>query len=140
MAGKLTGRQEQALWALLREPGVEAAARAAGVGARSLYRWLNDPMFASAYQAARRDALSLATGRLQTAAQDAVTALTEVMKDPCAPPAARVAAARTVLDVAFRASELEDIEKRLANLEAAAGAVAESEEGKRWGKNGRWKS
>jgi hypothetical protein len=49
-----------------------------------------------------------------------VEALREVMTDQDAPHASRVSAARTVLDMAMRATSEEEIEKRLAALEARA--------------------
>jgi hypothetical protein len=131
----LTPRQERVLRGLLSEPSVDAAARAACVPTRTVYRWLRQPLFQGAYQVARRDALRLATGRLQTATGDAVTTLMIVMRDSAAPHAARVNAARVVLDVALKATELEDIERRLADLEQAAARQAAQGEEKKWGRS-----
>jgi hypothetical protein len=96
MSEKLSGKQEQALIALLTEATIEGAAAKAGVNARTLFRWLNYPPFVATYRDARRQAVQHATGRLQQAASDAVTTLREVMMDPEAP--ARVNAAKSVLE------------------------------------------
>lgn len=68
----------------------------------------------------RTEAVEHARARLQQASGEAVEALREVMTDQDAPHASRVSAARTVLDMAMRATSEEEIEKRLAALEARA--------------------
>jgi hypothetical protein len=120
MSGKLSGKQEQALIALLTEPTVEAAAAKAGMNARTLFRWLNDPPFVAAYREARRQAVQHATGRLQQAASDAVTTLQGVMTDTTAPAPARVTAAKSVLELAVKAVEIEDLMARIEALEQAS--------------------
>ena len=106
--------------ALLTEPTIEKAAKAAKVGQRTLYRWLRREDFRDAFDAARRDALSQSMTTLQAASADAVQALREVLADPNARPADRVSAARVVLDFALRGAEMLDFEPRLATLEADA--------------------
>ena len=59
--GSTLGRkQEDAIAALLTQRNVEEAARAAGIGVRTLLRWLKLPEFQSAYRQARRDAFGQA--------------------------------------------------------------------------------
>src|SRR5262245_55649012 len=103
MTERLSGKQERALSALLTEPSVEAAAHKAGVNARSLYRWLNDPRFGAVYRAARRHAVQQASAQLQRASSDAVATLRSVMNDLTAPAPARVNAAKAVLEMAVKA-------------------------------------
>lgn len=117
MSQNLSGKQEQALIALLTEATVEAVAVKAGVTPRTLYRWLNDPPFVGAYRAARRQAVQHATGRLQQAASEAVTTLRDVMTDTTAPAPARVNAAKSVLELAVKAVEIEDLTARIEALE-----------------------
>ncbi len=117
MSQNLSGKQECALTALLTEPTVEAVAVKAGITPRTLYRWLNDPPFVAAYREARRQAVQRATGRLQQAASDAVTTLRDVMTDATAPAPARVNAAKSVLDLAVKAVEIEDLTARIETLE-----------------------
>ena len=108
---------------LLSQRNVEEAARGAGVGTRTLYRWLKEPDFDAAYRAARRAAFSQSTARLQQMCSAAVTTLGKIMVDPNSPVASRVRAADSVLDHAAKALELEDIEVRVVELERAAEAA-----------------
>jgi hypothetical protein len=64
-----------AIAALLSEPTIEAAAHGAGVGTRSLYRWLQTPAFREAYRQARREVVSHGLAQLQHACAQAVTCL-----------------------------------------------------------------
>jgi hypothetical protein len=119
-AEELSPQQEGAIVALLSDPGLTGAAKAAGVGKATLWRWMQQPAFREAYRRARREAVEQARARLQQASGEAVEALREVMNDQDAPHASRVSAARTVLDMAMQATNEEEIEKRLAALEARA--------------------
>lgn len=124
MAGKLSASQEKALITLLSEARIEEAASKAGVSERSLYRWLSsDARFISALQEARRHAVKRATGRLQQASADAVTVLCDVMNDVLSPAPARVSAAKTVIELAVKAIELDDLSARIEALEQAAKAA-----------------
>ncbi|MFH1036436.1 MAG: hypothetical protein V1806_18215 [Pseudomonadota bacterium] len=115
---KLSRKQEAAIIALLTTGTIGEAARVAGVDAATLGRWLKAPAFADAYRSARREALSLATSRLQQVAGEAVDSLATVMNDQASPASARVSAARSVLNLAYRAQEQQDFEARLSALEA----------------------
>jgi hypothetical protein len=120
MAGhgeKLSRKREQAIAALLSASTLVEAAKAAGIGDRTLWRWLQDPHFQTAYRQARRDAVGQAIARLQQVASTAVDTLESVMKSSAARDSARVAAARAVLELGVRAIELEDLEARLTALE-----------------------
>jgi hypothetical protein len=81
---------------------------------------MQEPTFREAYRHARREAVEQARARLQQASSEAVEALRDVMNDQDAPHSSRVSAARTVLDMAMQATNEEEIEKRLAALEARA--------------------
>jgi hypothetical protein len=125
MAGhgeKFGRKQEDAIAALLTQRNVEEAARAAGVGARTLLRWLKLPEFQAAYRQARREAFSQAIARLQQGTSAAATTLLKVMIEPGTPALVRVRAADSVLNHASKAIEIEDIEARLSELERAAEA------------------
>ena len=103
----------------LTERNVEEAARAAGIGVRTLLRWLKLPEFQSAYRQARRDVYGQAIARLQQGTSPAATTLLKIMIDPSVPASVRVRAADSVLNHATKAIEIEDIEARVAALEAA---------------------
>jgi len=121
MGDKLTAKQEKALVCLLTEPNIRAAAKAAKVGETTIHKWLSDSKFKEAYREARKSALDRAIARLQQAAVSAVETLQEVMTDGEAPHSARVTAAKTVLDTAFKAYELEEITARVEELEKQMG-------------------
>jgi transposase-like protein len=117
---KLGHKKEQAIAALLTQRNVEEAARAAGIGTTTLFRWLQVPEFDAAYRKARRDVYSQSRARLQQACGAAVSTLLKVMVDPSTPASTRVRAADSVLGHAAKAIEIEDIEVRVADLERAA--------------------
>jgi hypothetical protein len=115
----LTAPQQKALSALLTEPTIQAAAKTAGCGERTLHRWLQEPSFESEYRKARREAVRQAVARLQRSAGGAAAALSEIAEDPNERAPARVAASRAILELAIKAVELEDLEARIAALEQA---------------------
>src|SRR5712692_1013539 len=122
--GSILGRkQEDAISALLTQRNVEEAAHAAGIGARTLLRWLKLPEFQAAYRHARREVYGQAVARLQQGTSAAATTLLKVMIDPGTPPSVRVRAAEAIFNHAAKAIEIEDIEARVAALEESAGAA-----------------
>jgi len=114
---KLSHKQERAIAALLVAPSVTAAAQQIGVNENTLLRWLKDTAFEAAYREARRAVVQHAIAQVQRATGEAVETLRAVMQDPAAPASARVSAAKTILETAVKAVELEDVEARLAALE-----------------------
>jgi hypothetical protein len=62
---KFGRKQEDAIAALLTQRNVEDAARTAGVGTRTLLRWLKTPEFDAAYRQARREAFGQTIARPQ---------------------------------------------------------------------------
>ena len=72
---KMSYRQESAIAALLCSPTIPEAAKTAGVCERTLFRWLQDPVFQQSYRAARREAVSQAIAGLQKASSEAVQTL-----------------------------------------------------------------
>lgn len=118
---RLSRKQEQAIAALLTQPTLQAAAASVGVNPMTLTRWHRLPVFKDAYRAARREAVSQAIAAVQRATNDAVQTLRDVMTDRECPPASRIAAARAVLDTAFKGVDIEDLAARLEALEEAYG-------------------
>ena len=117
---KLTPKQEQAILALLTNQGVDNAARAVGIGPRTLYRWMNEPLFDKAYRKARRDAFGQGTARLQQASGAAVSSILKIMVDQHAAASTKLGAAELVLMHGAKAIEIEDVEARVSELERAA--------------------
>ena len=125
MAGhgeKFGRKQEEAIAALLTQRNIEEAARAAGIGARTLLRWLKLPEFQNAYREARREAFGQAVARLQQGTAAAATTLLKIMIDASTPASVRVRAADSIFNHAAKAIEIEDIDALLSELERAAEA------------------
>ena len=114
---KFPRKRQEAIAALLEFPTVREAARAIGIGEATLFRWMQDPEFQTGYREAKRRIVDEAVTRLQRSAGDASGTLRKIMLDDEAPASVRVSAARVILDMAVRAVELEDLERRLTTLE-----------------------
>jgi hypothetical protein len=118
--GKFGRKKEEAIAALLTQRNIEEAAKVAGIGANTLLRWLKVPEFQTAYREARRAAFGQAVARLQQGTSAAATTLLRTMIDPGTPASVRVRAAEAIFNHAAKAIEIDDIEARVAVLEAAA--------------------
>src|SRR5262245_38464731 len=113
---ELTAKQLRALQALLKEPTTAKAAKAAQVAEVTLFRWLNEPVFSTAYREARGRLLETTLTTLQQASSEAVEVLRKIMKDSKAPTSSRVTAARSVLELGLKAREVLEVEDRLKAL------------------------
>jgi hypothetical protein len=119
---KFGRKKEAAIIALLTQRNVEEAARVAGVGTKTLLRWLRVPEFQTAFRTARREAVSQAVARLQQSTGAAVTTLLKLMVDSNTPASIKARVADSVLANAMKGIEMEDFEVRLAELERIADA------------------
>lgn len=114
---RLSSYQERAVAGLLSTRTIAEAAETAGVGTRTLERWLSeDPAFITEYRSARRRVVEGAVSRLQDATTEAVECLKRNLD--CGSPATEVRAALGILDQSIKAVEIYDLESRLAALEA----------------------
>ena len=116
-SGKMGHKWEKAITGLMTQPTLLKAATFAGISENTLLRWLQVEEFAERYAWAKREALKQAMAQLQQASSEAVAALREVCSDQDVNPAARVSAARTILEMAVKTYETEEIETRLDDLE-----------------------
>ena len=119
---KFGRKKEEAVAALLVQRNLEDAARAVGISAKTLLRWMKEPEFDAAYRAAKRTAFGQAIARLQQGSSAAATTLLKLMLDPATPPSTRARCSESVLSLANKAIELENIEARVAALERATEA------------------
>lgn len=117
---KFSHKKEQAVAALLSSRSVEEAAKSVELNPNTLLRWLELPEFRKAYLKARREAVSQAVARLQSASGAASLTVLKLMTDPNVPGAVRLRAAECVFTHAIKGIEIEDIEARLSDLERAA--------------------
>jgi AcrR family transcriptional regulator len=116
-----TGKQRQyqaAIQGLLLHPTNSEAAKAAGISEGTLYRYLNDDGFKALYNEAKRRMLDGTINKLRLASSGAVDVLIAIAHDPASPQSARVAASKVLLETAIRAGAIEEIEERLAAMEA----------------------
>lgn len=114
---KFPRKKQAAIAALLEHPTVREAAEAVKIGESTLLRWMQDPAFKAAYRSAKQQIVNHSITRLQQATGEAVDTLREIMKDKDKPPSPRVTAAKAILDIVFKAIEIEDIQSRLEDLE-----------------------
>ena len=114
---ELSPKQHKVLLGLLNCAGITEAAKWAKVGERTVYRFLRDPVFQRHYRQTRREQVQQSITRLQRASVEAVTTLVTITTDPKALASTRVSAARTILEMTFKATEMESLEERLSQLE-----------------------
>ncbi len=117
-SGGLSDRQEKALAAMLASPTLVAAAERCGLTERTLRRYLKDPEFKRRYHEERAFLLDQTVAGLQKLGIGAVGVLRRNFDAPN--PHAQIRAARTVLDLMFKGTELVEMEERLRRLEEDA--------------------
>jgi hypothetical protein len=117
---KRSRKQEQFIAALLSHSTVDAAAKSVGIGDVTAWKWRKDPAFAERYRQATREVMRHTSARLQEATRVALDCLREITENKEEPASSRVSAARTILDMAVKAADLEDVQRRLDALEQAA--------------------
>jgi hypothetical protein len=112
-------RKERAIIALLAEATVKKAAEVAGISEATLHRWMDDPDFDRAFKGARRKVLAHAISLSQKYASLAVNFLGRCIQDPAAPYPSRVQAAQAMLKFSRESIELDEMQAKVAALEAA---------------------
>ena len=113
----LSTPQRRAILALLQAPSVAQAAADAGVGVRTLERWLaEDDEFVREFRATRARVVETAISRLQDAVTDAVECLRRNLDEP-APASVQVRAAGLILEHAVSAIKDFDLIERIEALE-----------------------
>lgn len=117
----LSSQQRRAIRALLTARTVEDAAQVASVSRATLHRWLTDATFCDELRQAERDALAAVTRRLTALAIDAAQVLADTMSDAEAKRADKLRAADIALSKVLDLRTLNDMETRIAALEAAQG-------------------
>jgi len=117
---KKSRKKEMAVIALLTEPSIPKAAARVGISEATLWRWMQDDDFQELYREAKRRAVGQAIARIQQATTLAVDTLEAVMTNKKAPAMAKVLAAKTVLETAIKAVEIEELEARIEALERSA--------------------
>ncbi len=106
---ELSPRQMLAMGALLAGGTLAHAASSSGVSQRTVARWLDQPAFVQKLQAATDQLIDDVVARVRFRALRAADTLTSLHQDPNVRPCDRIAAARTLLDFAFRTREVPDV-------------------------------
>jgi hypothetical protein len=119
-AESLSTKQQKALAALVAQPTLPLAAAQAGVGHRTLCRWLaEDEAFKAEFRRIKQEIVGNAVYQLQKATNNAANALISLMNDLETPASVRLAAAKAILEMAIEAVKVEDLAARLEVLEQA---------------------
>ncbi len=116
---ELTAPQQRAIAALIASKSTVEAAKIAGVGERTLRRWLTEPTFKAALAIAEQEIIGSATRRLLGYMETAIYVVANLMADRNVSAGIRLRAAGTILDYSLRLREMLNIEERLAALEEA---------------------
>ncbi|NIN91585.1 hypothetical protein GTO36_01020 [bacterium] len=114
---KFPRKKQEAIAALLTQPTIKEAAKSAGVGEKTLWRWLQNEEFRESYCDAKRRVVEEGISRLQQVCGEAVETLKEIMRDQEKPPSSRVTASRIILEMAVKALEVQDLTSRVEKLE-----------------------
>ena len=99
---------------------VEAASAKAGISSATAFRRLKNPEFKARVEAARTEMLQRATAMLTAAAMEAVKTLLD-LQGTKQPPATRLGAAKSVLEIGSRLRTENDLVARLEAAERALG-------------------
>jgi hypothetical protein len=117
----LSTKQRKALEALLQTGEVSTAATVAHVHRDTIYRWMKQPLFASAVREAEAEAIDEVSRVLIRLSRSAVGTLAQAMAERDAPIGPRIRAADITLSRLLQVRELATLEDRLTALEQAAG-------------------
>jgi hypothetical protein len=108
---------ERAVVAVLTTSTFKAAAREIGKSTRTLQRLMQTPEFEKAYRDAKAGLIRGATNVLTANAGSAAAVLRKIFSDRKATDAARVSAAVSTVRLCLEGYEMEDLERRIADLE-----------------------
>lgn len=97
---EISPKQLHVIVALLEGSTTTAAARAAGVDRKTVYRWAKEPAFVAAYNQLRHELSSAVRNSLRAMAGDALEALRSIVNDVEVPAASRLQAINRILDAA----------------------------------------
>lgn len=115
---ELDAKKGAAISALLEHRTVEEASVSVEVSTRTLYRWMNEPLFQIELKRAETDLVDTAMRRLLSLATKAIDALEEIIDNPDQDGASnKRMAAQMVIDNLLKLREVHSIERRIFELE-----------------------
>jgi phage terminase small subunit len=114
---QLSPKQRRFLAAMLTARTVADAARLAGIAERTAYLYLSTPEIRAALDNTLDEALSHTAQQAAVAMDRAIAALCVILEDPASPVVARIAAARTILQIGPRFHESVTLTRRVTTIE-----------------------
>jgi predicted transcriptional regulator len=112
--------QDDLIAALLAHKKVSEIAKMLGVTENSIRNWMQDATFKEKYESAKKETFGKAMDAVQSRLEQGVNAMWTLVLDPEASATARVAGFRILLEAAWRAKDLTELEERLTKLEGRA--------------------
>ena len=116
MTDKVTPKQARGIAALLTEPTITGAAKAAGVAPKTIYKWLKLPHFRDALQDAQGREINAAAARLAGGLGVALEELERLVTGADSE-SVKHSAINSWLNHALRLREFSDLEERVRALE-----------------------
>jgi uncharacterized protein YggE len=113
---KITNK-EKVLVSLIETSSIRDAAKSSGISEATIYSFLKDKEFKTAYRDARRETVENAIAQMQNAASEAVERLKELQY--CENPAVAARCAQIIFENSVKGLETLDILERLETLENA---------------------
>jgi uncharacterized protein YycO len=111
---ELTPKQEMLIAALIAGNTIAVAAKAVGVGERTAYTWLKQPLFQQEYQAAKQVAFNEILEEFRNDVSVAIQTLKRNMTE--AAPYVQVQAAKIWLDMTFSTHQNDNLEQKHAEI------------------------
>ena len=120
IAQELTQRQQKVLIALLEHGSVRLAVKETGISRTTIWHYQQIPEFQRRLKEARKAISDETTALLQRASYAAGVRLVQLMNESGVQPAVQFAAAKTVLDMAYRGQDLKDLEESVEELKESS--------------------
>lgn len=101
----------------MNEPTISQVAKRLKVNESTVFRMMQDESFKIKYRETRRQLLHNSISQLQSVSGEAVQTLRTIMNDAGVTPGVRVNAAKSILDIAIKVTELDEITERIERIE-----------------------
>ncbi len=121
--GMLKVREDRILASVMSTASYVDAAKACNLSRFTIREVMNRPHVQAEYERRRMEVMQGISSAARLGGAEGIAALREVANDRDAPPMARVVAGKALVDLAVKASELEDLLGRLDRIEKAQAVV-----------------
>ena len=116
MAGKRI-TDEKMILALITCKDITTASEKLGISRQAIYNRLQQPTFRKRLQSERQGQMQVASSKLTNITGNAIETLSSVMNDREVSAGTRTKAARILLDICLRTTEINDIVERISAIE-----------------------